>query len=244
VWQGVPALLALGLLLATVVVARRVEADRFFTMGQRLTNAGRWEEAANDFVQAQAWNPLQARYLGAEAETRMRIQPPQWNRAESALRRAIRLDWANAWHRWQLAIVLTSVPGAGPAEFAQGERLLREALKLDPVNRPKVYGTLAELYLRWNRAPDAALVYDAAVARYLGAPPTAAHVPLLPDHIDLMAEAAEFRLGVGDGAGARGILQALLGDGARATSRPSVIALTERLQPPAAVPPAEVRTRR
>jgi len=244
VWRGLQPLLALGLMLGVVVVARQVEANHFLSMGQRLASAGRWEEAADAFVQAQAWNPLQARYLGAEAEARMRIQPPQWNRAEVALRRAIRLDRANAWHRWQLAIVLTSVPGAGPPEFAQGERLLREALSLDPVNRPKVYATLAQLYLRWNRAPQAALVYDAAVARYLGNPPAAAHVPLLPDHIDLMAEAAEFRLGTGDGPGARQILQALLGDGTRATSRPSVIALTEHLQSRGALPPAEVRTRR
>ena len=243
-WKGLSAVLVIGLLLATVVVVRRGQANRCFVQGQRLAGTGEWEDAAAAFASAQAWNPLNARYLGAEAEARLRIVPPEWERAEVALRHAMRIDRANAWPRWQLAVMLTSVPGAGPPEFAEGERLLREALRLDPINRPKVYSALAQLYTRWDRAPEAGRVYDLAVERYLGAPPAAAHVPLPPEQIDLMAEAAEFRLGAGDLAGAGRISQALLGDGPRATSRASVAALTEHLRLRSAVPLPEDRTRR
>ena len=228
--KRLPMLAALGLLVATVVVMRMGEANRLFVQGQALAGAGRWEEACDRFVQAQAWNPLHARYLGAEADARMRLLPPQRARAESALRRAMRLDRANAWQPFQLATVLASSPGAGPREFVEPERLLLGALRLDPLNRPKVYSALAQLYVAWGRQPDAAKVYDTAVARYLVHPPGEARVPLPGEVIDLMAEAAEYRLSAGDVTGATTMMRDVLTDGPRAMARPGVREVVEKLK--------------
>jgi O-antigen ligase len=229
-WKRMPVLGVAALLAATVVVFRTGEANRLFVQGQTLASAGRWDEACDVFVQAQAWNPLHARYLGAEAEARMRILPPQRIRAEAALRRAMQLDRANAWQPWQLANVLASVPGVGPREFEEPERLLRGALRLDPLNRPKIYSALAELYVRWARPADAARVYDTAVDRYLGHPTGEARVPLPAEAIDLMAEAGAFRLDAGDRAGAERILRDVLVEGPRAANRPPVRALMDQLR--------------
>src|SRR4029077_2950907 len=126
------------------------QGDRSFQRGQAYANLGSWQEAADAFSSAERSDPLNARYLVAEGDARVRTSPPDRARAVAAMRRAIQLDPMNAPHRLALARVIATTPGAGPGEFAESERLLRRALELDPLNRPQLYQALIGVYGRWG----------------------------------------------------------------------------------------------
>lgn len=197
------------LLAALVAVQCMGQANRSFRQGQTFADAGSWDDAAAACARAHRWSPLQARYLSAEAQARVRMVPQQRVRAEAALREAMRLDPMNSLHLLHLADLLAPAPGAGPIAFREPVALLRRALVLDPFNRPRLYRSLAGLQLRLGRPADAKSVYDAAVGRYLGYAQGGGAAPLSPETLDLLAEVAEFRLSTGDTTGAERVRQAL-----------------------------------
>ncbi len=201
-----------GLLLAVVVVQAFQLAQRQFVVGQRMAQNGQWADASDRYAGAAQWNPLSARYWGALAVASTQLTPPRVEVATASIRRAMAVDRMNAAHPLQLAKVIMS-QGADPSRSAEAEALLRQSLRLDPLNRPEAYRTLAVLYLRQGRPDDARSVYEDAMKRYrdrgLGWG-SVLYARLWPEVTSVFMDAAEFSLRRGDLPQAVKILRELL----------------------------------
>ena len=204
--------------------------DREFHRGQAFARAGNWEAAAAAYASAARWDPLNATYRVYEGEARVRSSPPDRARAQVAMRRAIQLDPMNPPNRLSLAMVIATAPGAGPDQYAEAEQLLRRALELDPLNRPRIYQALIGLYRRWGRDAQVDSVYVAAVDRYLGPARGPGALPLSPEVLDLIAEAADFHAHAGNGAAARGVIERTVRSSPSAASYPRIRMLADSLK--------------
>jgi len=204
--------------------------DREFHRGQAFARARNWEAAAAAYASAARWDPLNATYLGYEGEARVRSSPPDRARAQVAMRRAIELDPMNPPNRLSLAMVIATAPGAGPDQYAEAEQLLRRALELDPLNRPRIYQALIGLYRRWGRDAQVDSVYVAAVDRYLGPARGPGALPLSPEVLDLIAEAADFHAHAGNGAAAREVIERTVRSSPSAASYPRIRTLADSLK--------------
>jgi len=153
------------LALATAVTVLWSAAGREFAVGQRLARAGDWQGAEAAYARASSLDPLEPRYLGAEAAALIQLIPPRTGDAERALRRAMRLDRASASHPLQLAWVLTTQPKS-PSRASDIEVLLLQAIALDPLNRPEAFRLLGRLYLERGEVERAERTYREAAARY------------------------------------------------------------------------------
>jgi tetratricopeptide (TPR) repeat protein len=217
------------LLAALVAVQCWGQGNRDFKRGQAYAGARNWGAAAAAFSSAERWNPLNARYLSAEADARVRTTPPDRVRAIAAMRRAIRLDPMNPPHRLGLATIIATAPGAGPDAWAEAERLLREAIVLDPLNRPKLYQTLIAVCGLSKRGAEVESLYVASVDRYLGPARGPGALPLPQDVLDLLVEAADFHARAGDGAAARRVLERTVLADPLAASYPRIRTLVDSL---------------
>ena len=204
--------------------------NREFQRGQQFLKARDWDAAAAAYSSAERWSPLDGHYLIAEGIARVRMTPPDRARAAVAMRRAIALEPMNPPHRLALARVLATAPEAGPNELAEAERLLRRALELDPLNRPQLYQALIAVYGRWGRQAAAESLYVATVDRYLGPARGPGVLPLPPDVVELLAEAADFKARAGDGAAARHVIERTVLADPRAASNPRMRALADSLR--------------
>jgi tetratricopeptide (TPR) repeat protein len=218
------------LLVALVAAQCWGQGNRAFQRGQQFLKVRDWEAAAAAFSSAERWNPLDAHYLIAEGNARVRMTPPDRARAVIAMRRAIELEPMNPPHRLALARIIATAPGAGPDEFAEAERLLRRALVLDPLNRPQIYEALIAVYERWGRRAAVESLYVTTVDRYLGPARGSGVLALPPDVLDLLAEAADYDARAGDGAAARRVIERTLLADPRAASNPRVRTLADSLR--------------
>jgi O-antigen ligase len=190
-------------------------AQREFVYGQALARAGDWPAAAEAYRRAARWNPLQPHYHAARAAALVQIDPPRRDAAEAALRRAMAVDRMNASHPYQLAVLLTTARAEGASRDAEAEALLHRAIRLDPLNRPEVYRTLARLYLQEARPDAAQEVYGKAVARYLGhglPVGSVIYALLWPEVVGLVVDAADLDVRQGELAQAAAMLRRLLAE--------------------------------
>ncbi len=201
-----------GLLLTVTVVQAFQLAQRQFAAGQRLAQNGQWTDAVDRYTEAVRWNPLSARYWGTLAVASAQLTPPRGEVVIASIRRAMAVDRMNAAHPLQLAKVILG-QGADPSRSAEAETLLHQALRLDPLNRPEVYRTLALLYFREGRTDDASRVYDDAMERYrsrdLGRG-SILYAQLWPEVTTVFLDAAELSIRRGDFPRAVTILRELL----------------------------------
>src|SRR2546422_552952 len=165
-WPRLPGLR--GVLFAVALTQVAHLAERQFVRGQALARSGHWQEAAERYAQAARWDPWSPKFLAAEAGALRQLDPPRRDAAEGALRRAMAVDRMNAAHPIRLASLLMEEPGDGPAALAEAEELLKQALRLDPWNRPEAYRMLAAIYLRQGRSADAEHLYRQVGPPYLG----------------------------------------------------------------------------
>src|SRR3989449_978614 len=183
-----------ALLVATALTQMAHLADRQFVSAQGPARAGRWSEAVERYAEAARWDPFSPRLLAAQAAALRQLTPPRDSAAEAVLRRAMAVDRTSASHRIQLASLLMDRPGGGPAAFAEAEGLLKEALRLDPWNRPEAYRMLARMYLQQGRTEDAERLYRQVVPQYLGkglGRPTLLYLFLWPEVTGLVLDAAD-----------------------------------------------------
>ena len=215
-----------ALLVATALTQMAHLADRQFVSAQELARAGRWAEAADWYAQAVRWDPFSPRILAAQAAALRQLTPPRHGAAEAALRRAMVVDRMSASPRIQLASLLMDRPARGPAALAEAEGLLKEALRLDPWNRPEAYRMLAGMYLRQGRGEDAERLYRQVVPQYLGkglGRPTLLYLFLWPEVTGLVLDAADLVARRHETALAVSWLQAVLAED------PGATAVTRRL---------------
>jgi predicted Zn-dependent protease len=121
----------------------------------------------------------------------------------------------NASHPYQLAVLLTTARAEGASRDAEAEALLHRAIRLDPLNRPEVYRTLARLYLQEARPDAAQEVYGKAVARYLGhglPVGSVIYALLWPEVVGLVVDAADLDVRQGELAQAAAMLRRLLAE--------------------------------
>ncbi len=208
-WRGVA---VAALLLAVAVVQVFQLAQRQFAAGQQLAQNGQWAHAADRYTEAVRWNPISARYWGALAVASIQLVPPRVEVATASIRRAMAVDRMDAAHPLQLARLVMS-QGADPSRNAEEEALLLQALRLDPLNRPAAYRTLAALYFRQGRPDDARRVYDDAMERYRGrglGRGSILYAQLWPEVTSVFMDAAESSVNQGDFPQAVKILRELL----------------------------------
>lgn len=218
-----------GVVMAAMVASQVLQiGQRHFLAGQGPALRGEWPVAAEQYAQAARWNPLNARYLSAQAAAVVQMTPPRIDAAAVALRRAMVLDRMNASHLFDLAKLLMDKPGTTSGDLAEAETLLRQAQALDPWNRPDIYRALARLYLRQGRTREADRIYDEAIARYLGrglGGDSIIYALLWPEVIGLAQDASEEASRRGDIDRAVRILEAVLVDDPRAV--PAALRLSE-----------------
>ncbi len=203
-----------GLLLAVAVVQGLQHAQRHFAAGQRLAQNGQWADAADQYTEAARWDPLSAQYWAALAVASTQVKPPRDTVAVTSIRRAMAVDRMNAAHPLQFAKVIMG-QGADAAHNEEAEPLLRQALRLDPYNRPEAYRVLALLFLREARPEDASQVYIDAIARYRGrnlGRGSLLYLRLWPEVTSLYIDAADFFVRRGTIPQAVEILRELLGE--------------------------------
>lgn len=192
----------MGVLLLAVGATQVMHlADQMFVSAQGLARAGRWPEAVGRYAQAARWDPFNSRIPAAQAAALMQLTPPRRDAAEAALRRAMAIDHMNAAHPARLASLLIERPAVGAAELAEAEGLLKQALLLDPWNRPEAYRMLARVYLVQGRREDAQRLYLEVVPRYLGrglGRPTLLYAFLWPEVTNLVLDAADLLVRDGD----------------------------------------------
>jgi len=198
-WQR---LAVIGTVLSAVALTQVAHlAERQFVRGQALARSGRWQDAAERYAQAARWDPWSPKFLAAEAGALRQLDPPRRDAAEGALRRAMAVDRMNAAHPIRLASLLMEEPGDGPAALAEAEELLKQALRLDPWNRPEAYRMLAAIYLRQGRSADAEHLYRQVVPQYLGkglGQATVLYAFLWPEVTRLILDAADLMVRRGD----------------------------------------------
>jgi O-antigen ligase len=190
-----PLTIALLLLSAAGVAQAGGIAHRASVDAQRHARAHDPAAALVDYTRAARWNPFSGRYHAAVAGAALALSRPDMERAETALRRAMAVDPANASHHVQLGKALIAYRPTDPAARAQAEAELRIALRLDAMNRPEAYRALARLYQSQGRHAEAARVYDDVVARYMGrslGQPSMVYALLWPQVVILVLDAAEF----------------------------------------------------
>ncbi len=230
-WQR---LAVIGTLLLAIVLTQIAHvAERQYASGQELARAGRWPEAAERYALAARWDPWSPRFLAAHAAALRQFIPPHRDAAEASLRRAMAVDRMNASHPIQLAALLLDRPRAGPAALADAEILLKQALRLDPWNRPEAYRMLARIYLRQGRSEDAERLYRQVVPRYLGkglGSATVIYLFLWPEVTGLVLDAADLAARRGDMAQAVLWLRAVLAED------PGAVAVALRLSELEALP--------
>ncbi len=186
-----PAVVVSLLAILAVQVWRAAQND--YVSGLAAMRAGRPADALERFTHAAQWNPLQPRYQAGVARAAVVLVPPDVDLALASLRRAERLDPQNASHPYQLAGLLI-LYRRGPSAWEEAETLLQQTVRLDPMNWPEAYRTLARLYVDVGRRADAAAVYAAAVNRYRS-PALAGsimHVLLWPEVVGLTRDWAAF----------------------------------------------------
>ncbi len=214
-----------GLLLAVAVVQGLQLAQRQFTAGQRLAQSGQWAGAADRYAAAARWDPLNPQYWATLAVASTQVTPPRDTVVTASIRRAMAVDRMNAAHPVQLAKVIMG-QGADAAHNREAEALLRQALRLDPYNRPEAYRVLAMLFLREARPEDASRVYTDAMARYRGrnlGQGSLLYLRLWPEVVSLFVDAADFSVRRGNIPQAVEILRELLAEDP--TSVPAAIRL-------------------
>ena len=198
-WQR---LAVIGTVLFAVALTQVAHlAEREFVRGQALARSGRWQDAAERYAQAARWDPWSPKFLAAEAGALRQLDPPRRDAAEGALRRAMAVDRMNAAHPIRLASLLMQGSSDEPAALPEAEELLKQALRLDPWNRPEAYRMLAAIYLRQGRSADAEHLYRQVVPQYLGkglGQATVLYAFLWPEVTRLILDAADLMVRRGD----------------------------------------------
>lgn len=203
----------LGLIVAVGGIQLLSMAQRQFDSGQRLAQSGQWEAATHRYATGTRWNPLNARYWGGLANAATHLAPPRQDVAVASLRRAIAVDRMNAVYPLQLG-TLFMAQGDAP-HLVEAEGLFRQALRLDSLNRPDAYRTLALLYVREGRFDEASEVYADGIGRYRGqglGRGSILYLQLWPQVTTLFLDAEEFSLRRGDVPRSVEILQQLLAE--------------------------------
>jgi O-antigen ligase len=205
-------LLVVVLLAAVAGVLLLRTADQEFLKGRRLAGSGQWTGASRQFERAMTLNPLDPRFPSAQAVAFQRLAKDPDN-AMRLIQRSAALDRMNAYYQLQWAEVL--LPGIQESSVRREvERLLRQALDLDPFHYPEAYGRLAHVYKQEGRAADAWAVYTRAVAIYAPRPVASdmvLRVRLWPRVAALLSEAAAFRAAQGWTDDAVRVLDVLVG---------------------------------
>ncbi len=195
-----------------VVQVSRVAQHQFMD-GQRLARAGQLGAAAAQFARAGRLNPLTPDYLLAHAIAVTRPPKPRFDVAVASVRRAMALDRMNATYPVQLAMFLIAQGVDEPAQRAEAEALLHQALVLDRFNDPEVYQVLARLYLRQGRVEEADRVYRDARSLYIGhglGRGSVIYAQMWQKVVSLFIESAELSVHRGDPAQAAQMLRELL----------------------------------
>ncbi|MDR7472090.1 MAG: O-antigen ligase family protein [Armatimonadota bacterium] len=200
-----------SLLLVTMVAQSFYVAHRKFVDGQAFARRHQWGRAAQAYLAAARWNPLNAGYHAAAAVALIQSDPVHPAPAENHLRRAMSLDPRNASHPLDLARFILQSPRAED-RYGEIEGLLQRSLALDPMNRPDAYRLLASVYLAQGRPEEAERTYRRAGEQYLGKGLSQGvlYMLLWPQAASLLQEWARWEARQGNGQAAETILLRLL----------------------------------
>lgn len=184
----------LAMLGALVVTLQFEAARRQFVEGQSLARMGQWSAAADRYARATQWNPLSPRYLSAQASALAKMPEPRLDAAVALTRRAMALDRMNASHPFDMARLILAHRPDDPKRQVEVTTLLRQALALDPVNRPEAYRFLAQLHRHAGEQDQAERLYREAVTLYRGRELAQGmlHILLWPEVAGLYLDWADF----------------------------------------------------